>query len=128
MSTRAFVTSAGLLLALVLPVPAGAIGENGAPRAGAAGGSTASISTAKVTQKSRVGAAPKAVTKGVTRRILIYVRVFGAPIPESGVGGGDNCASYAGCTDEEYCIVWGLRCDLVPAPVGTLESREGRPS
>jgi len=28
-----------------------------------------------------------------------------------------------GCTDEEYCIIWGLRCELVPPPVGWHDVR-----
>jgi hypothetical protein len=37
---------------------------------------------------------------------------FSAPRSESGPGYLENCASYTGCTDEEYCQTWGLRCDL----------------
>jgi hypothetical protein len=82
--------------------------------------------TPKAVAKAKATVAKaKATAKKTTRPLVIYVvPVITSPSVESGVGGADNCASYHGCTDEEYCIVWGLRCELVPPPVGSLRLRE----
>ena len=129
MSMRAFLAIAGLLVALVQATAAGAVGHGGAPRTGTTGGGGA-VAVPKVAgHKSSAVASRTAVAKQASRRILIYVPASGgSPAVESGIGDAANCASYNGCTDEEYCIVWFLRCELVPPPVGTLRGAEGRPS
>ena len=138
MNMRAFVTRTVLTTALVLPVAAGAAvaagadratpdkapitGHHGAPQ-GTAGKNRASVTTAKkAAQKSKAAVKAKAAAT-TARPLLIFVPSSGAPIVDSGVGGAENCASYTGCSDEEYCIIWFLRCELVPPPVGSLDSR-----
>src|SRR5262245_20791911 len=127
MGIRALLAIAGLLAALVQPAAAVAVGQNGAPRTGAAGGSGASATMAKVTrEKPKALAARKAAAKRASNRILIYIPAAGVPTTDYGLGDVANCASYTGCTDEEYCIIWFLRCELVPPPVGSLQLQAGR--
>ena len=128
MSMRAFLAIAGLLIALVQTAAAGAVGHNSAPRGGTSEGSRGSAAVPKVAaQKPKAAATPRAVTKQASRRILIYIPASGGdPVVDSGIGDAANCASYNGCTDAEYCIIWFLRCELVPPPVGTLQLTVGR--
>jgi hypothetical protein len=97
-------------------------GRHGAPQgtAGKKGGS--------VTGRKNAAQKPKAAVKSkaartTSRPLLIFVPSSGAATVESGIGGAENCASYTGCTDEEYCIIWFVRCELVAPPVGWLDPR-----
>jgi hypothetical protein len=125
MNIRAFLTIAGVLAALVQPAAAGA---DNPLRAGTAHGGGASATKASVAkQNSKPVVTRSAVTKRASRTILIYTPASTVTTAvDQGVGDVNNCASYTGCTDDEYCIIWFLRCELVPPPVGSLQLHEGR--
>ena len=137
MNIRAWVTTTLLTTALALPAAAGAaVGSPGdraipgkAPMTGhqAAPQRTTGKDRATVTAVTKAAQKPKAAVKvkaaSTSRPSLIFVPSYVGPTVESGIGGAENCAAYTGCTDEEYCIVWFLRCELVPAPAVTLDSR-----
>jgi hypothetical protein len=75
---------------------------------------------------SKVKALPKPKPKpkqGVAAGVLVILP-FIATSSDSSLGGVENCAAYTGCTEEEYCVIWGVKCDLVPQPVGTRRSQE----
>jgi hypothetical protein len=135
MRIRAYATIAASITALVVAAGASAVA---APRADRATPEQATVTrenrvpavqtpkaAAKAKPTVRAAAKTTSATKRTTRPLLMYVvPAITNPSVESGVGGADNCASYLGCTAEEYCIVWGLRCELVPPPVGSLRLRE----
>src|SRR5262245_7355606 len=120
------ILTAGLVAALVLPVAADAAATTrGTPQENpslsvlkAIGGLTlharASTATPKTTVKPKTTKPRPDVLSGQV--ILPFVAL---PTSVSGPGNLENCASYLGCTDDEYCQTWGERCDLVDAPVGT---------
>jgi hypothetical protein len=124
------IISAGLMAALALPAAANAAATwraaphaipNGlsVPHRPASAGSSV-LSKATTASKPKANVKPRKtkprpdLLKGQV--ILPFVQL---PASESGLGYVENCASYLGCTDEEYCEVWGDRCDVVDAPVGT---------
>ncbi len=68
---------------------------------------------------SKTDAKPKPHPKPATGLAPIFTILpfTWAPKSEAGLGYVENCASYTGCTEEEYCQTWGLKCDLVQTPV-----------
>jgi hypothetical protein len=129
MKLSVFAAAAGVTAALALPA---AVAAAPADPIGLRGPGVTIVSTSKVVgargrsaQKPKLVARPKTkTTRAAARPLLIVVRPSVAATVETGIGGADNCAAYTGCSDEEFCVIWGLRCELVPPPVGTRALRE----
>ena len=66
-------------------------------------------SQAAITKHHAIKSSPKVVTP----RLLIVVPTT-ANAQTAGSNGVDYCtASMVGCTDEQYCDIWGFNCDVV---------------
>ena len=77
---------------------------------------------AKVLKHKHV--APKIKTK--TPRVLIIVAQLS---PSAQAPSGDNCVLYGNdCTDQQFCDLWGMNCDLVTSSSTTDSSLSGAAS
>jgi hypothetical protein len=135
------ILSAGLLVALVLPAANAAPTGRAAPHAipdGSGvlylGGALRPAIGSAAIAKASTAAKPKPIVRPKSKPrtgslpgqvILPFVKLA---VSESGPGYVENCASYLGCTDEEYCQTWGMRCDLLDAPVGARAARSSQGS
>jgi hypothetical protein len=128
MKLSALAAGAGLTAAFAMPAtgvsasPADPIGHRGLGVTIVSASNVAGTRDTRV-KKPKVAARPKA-SRTAARPLLLFGRAPVATAVETGIGGADNCAAYTGCSNEEYCIIWGLRCELVPPPVGTRPMRE----
>jgi hypothetical protein len=104
--------------AVALPAAAGAAGadRHAAPR----GLVAPAVRAAKGTRP-----APKPKAPAVSRQHrtpatgLVILPYVGAPSIVTlypNLSGVENCASYTGCTADEFCIVWGVGCERLAMP------------
>jgi hypothetical protein len=116
------VAAAACTAALVLSAAAGAATAARGQQATrpTIGKGTIAVSKVKALPKPKPKPKPK---QGVAAGVLVILP-FIATSSDSSLGGVENCAAYTGCTEEEYCVIWGVKCDLVPQPVGTRRSQE----